>query len=106
MLGPEPGDGAVIGGPFGRNHLVGDLGLTRLLDSRAGTNSFANATRWPGCEFLSTVTDLITLLDQLKALGEIKSALATIPDPKARELEGRVHQLLEASFRSGRFAQI
>jgi hypothetical protein len=67
MLGPEPGDGAVIGGPFGRNHLVGDLGLRRLLDSRAGTNSFANATRWPGCEFLSTVTDLITLLDQLKA---------------------------------------
>ena len=48
----------------------------------------------------------VQLFSQLKALGEIKSALATIPDPKARELEGRVHQLLEASFRSGRFAQI
>ncbi len=48
----------------------------------------------------------VQLFSQLKALGEIKSALATIPDPKARDLEGRVHQLLEASFRSGRFAQI
>ena len=48
----------------------------------------------------------VQLFSQLKALGEIKSALATIPDPKARELEGRVNQLLEASFRSGRFAQI
>ncbi|MFO0618770.1 MAG: AAA family ATPase [Polyangiaceae bacterium] len=48
----------------------------------------------------------VQLFSQLKALGEIKSALATLSDPKARELEGRVNQLLEASFRSGRFAQI
>ena len=48
----------------------------------------------------------VQLFSQLKALGEIKAALATIPDAKARELEGRVNQLLEASFRSGRFAQI
>lgn len=48
----------------------------------------------------------VQLFSQLKALGEIKSALATLSDPRARELEGRVNQLLEASFRSGRFAQI
>ncbi|MEO7111322.1 MAG: AAA family ATPase, partial [Polyangiaceae bacterium] len=48
----------------------------------------------------------VQLFSQLKALGEIKAALASIPSPKARELEGRVSQLLEASFRSGRFAQI
>jgi MoxR-like ATPase len=48
----------------------------------------------------------VQLFSQLKALGEIKAALATLPSPKARELEGRVNQLLEASFRSGRFAQI
>lgn len=48
----------------------------------------------------------VQLFSQLKALGEIKAALATIPDPRARELEARVSQLLEASFRSGRFAQI
>jgi MoxR-like ATPase len=48
----------------------------------------------------------VQLFSQLKALGEIKSALGTIPDPRARELETRVNQLLEASFRSGRFAQI
>ena len=39
-------------------------------------------------------------------LGEIKTALASLSDPRARELETRVAQLLEASFRSGRFAQI
>jgi MoxR-like ATPase len=48
----------------------------------------------------------VQLFSQLKALGEIKAALATIPDAKARELEGRVAQLLDASFRSGRFAQV
>ena len=48
----------------------------------------------------------VQLFSQLKALGEIKAALATIPDARARELEARVSQLLEASFRSGRFAQI
>jgi MoxR-like ATPase len=48
----------------------------------------------------------VQLFSQLKALGEIKSALATINDPRARELEARVSQLLEASFRSGRFAQV
>jgi MoxR-like ATPase len=48
----------------------------------------------------------VQLFSQLKALGEIKTALAGITDPRARELEKRVAQLLEASFRSGRFAQI
>lgn len=53
----------------------------------------------------SAISD-VQLFSQLKALGEIKSALASITDPRARELEARVGQLLEASFRSGRFAQI
>jgi len=48
----------------------------------------------------------VQLFSQLKALGEIKTALASLPDPRARELEARVGQLLDASFRSGRFAQI
>lgn len=48
----------------------------------------------------------VQLFSQLKALGEIKTALAGMGDPKARELEARVSQLLEASFRSGRFAQL
>jgi MoxR-like ATPase len=48
----------------------------------------------------------VQLFSQLKALGEIKTALGGINDPRARELETRVSQLLEASFRSGRFAQI
>jgi len=48
----------------------------------------------------------VQLFSQLKALGEIKTALAGLTDPRARELETRVAQLLEASFRSGRFAQV
>ncbi len=48
----------------------------------------------------------VQLFSQLKALGEVKSALSTIADPRARALEKRVGQLLEASFQSGRFAQI
>ncbi len=48
----------------------------------------------------------VQLFSQLKALNEIKSALATTPDPRARELTQRVDQLLEAAFRSGRFAQL
>ena len=53
----------------------------------------------------SALSDL-QLFSQLKALGEIKNALGTIGGAKARELEQRVMQLLEASFKSGRFAQI
>jgi MoxR-like ATPase len=48
----------------------------------------------------------VQLFSQLKALGEIKAALAGLIDPRARELEQRVAQLLEASFRTGRFAQL
>ena len=48
----------------------------------------------------------VQLFTQLKALGEIKSALSTINDQRARALEKRVDQLLEASFQSGRFAQL
>lgn len=48
----------------------------------------------------------VQLFSQLKALGEIKSALATLSDDRARGLERRVDQLLEASFQSGRFAQL
>jgi MoxR-like ATPase len=45
----------------------------------------------------------VQLFSQLKALGEIKSALASSVDPRGKELIVRVDQLLEAAFRSGRF---
>lgn len=48
----------------------------------------------------------VQLFSQLKALGEIKSALSTLSGDRARGLETRVDQLLEASFQSGRFAQL
>jgi MoxR-like ATPase len=48
----------------------------------------------------------LQLFSQLKALGEIKTALSQIPDPQARALEQRVRQLLDAALKSGRFAQL
>jgi MoxR-like ATPase len=48
----------------------------------------------------------VQLFSQLKALGEIKSALSTLQDQRARALEKRIDQLLEATFQSGRFAQL
>jgi MoxR-like ATPase len=48
----------------------------------------------------------VQLFSQLKALNEIKSALSASSDARAKELLQRVDQLLEAAFRSGRFAQI
>jgi MoxR-like ATPase len=48
----------------------------------------------------------VQLFSQLKALNEIKAALAASADPRAAELGKRVDQLLEAAFRSGRFAQL
>jgi len=48
----------------------------------------------------------VQLFSQLKALGEIRSALGTIGGDRARALEKRVDQLLEASFQGGRFAQL
>ena len=48
----------------------------------------------------------VQLFSQLKALGEVRAALASIPTPEARALEARVAQLLDASFKSGRYAQI
>jgi MoxR-like ATPase len=48
----------------------------------------------------------VQLFSQLKSLNEIKAALASSPDARAKELAQRVDQLLEAAFRSGRFAQI
>ncbi len=48
----------------------------------------------------------LQLFSQLKALGEIKSALSQMTDPQARAIEQRVAQLLDASLKSGRFAQV
>jgi MoxR-like ATPase len=45
----------------------------------------------------------VQLFSQLKALSEVKTALAASPDPRAKELIGRVDQLLDAAFRGGRF---
>ena len=46
----------------------------------------------------------VQLFSQLKALNEIKAALASSQDPRGPELRQRVDQLLEATFRGGRFA--
>jgi MoxR-like ATPase len=48
----------------------------------------------------------VQLFSQLKALNEIKAALGASSDQRAPELVRRVDQLLEAAFRSGRFAQL
>ena len=48
----------------------------------------------------------LQLFSQLKALGEIKTALSSSSDPRAKELIGRADQLLEAAFRSGRLTQV
>ena len=48
----------------------------------------------------------LQLFSQLKALGEIKTALVQLTDPRARQLEQRVVELLDASLKSGRFAQL
>jgi MoxR-like ATPase len=48
----------------------------------------------------------VQLFSQLKALNEIKASLTGLPDPRAPELLARIDQLLEAAFRSGRFAQL
>ena len=48
----------------------------------------------------------VQLFSQLKALNEIKAALASSQDARGAELVQRVDQLLEAAFRSGRFAQL
>jgi MoxR-like ATPase len=53
----------------------------------------------------STLGD-VQLFSQLKALGEIKTALATMQDERARKLEKRVQDLLDASFKTGRFANL
>jgi MoxR-like ATPase len=45
----------------------------------------------------------VQLFSQLRALNEIKSALSSSVDSRAKELVVRVDQLLEAAFRSGRF---
>ena len=48
----------------------------------------------------------VQLFSQLKALNEIKAALVASTDPRALELIGRVDQLLEAAFRSGRLGAL
>lgn len=48
----------------------------------------------------------VQLFSQLKALNEIKAALAGLSDPRTAQLQQRVDQLLDAAFRSGRFAQL
>lgn len=53
-----------------------------------------------------TVLGDVQLFSQLSALNEIKSALASLQDPRARELERRVQDLLDASFKTGRFANL
>lgn len=53
-----------------------------------------------------TVLGDVQLFSQLSALNEIRTALASLQDPRARELERRVQDLLDASFKTGRFANL
>jgi MoxR-like ATPase len=48
----------------------------------------------------------VQLFSQLKALNEIKAALGSSTDARAKELIQRIDHLLEAAFRSGRFARV
>ncbi len=48
----------------------------------------------------------VQLFSHLKVLNEIKTALAGSPDPRAAGLRQRIDDLLEATFRGGRFAQL
>ncbi len=48
----------------------------------------------------------VQLFSQLKLLGELKGALASHVDPRARQLAGRVDRLLEAAFHGGRFGAL
>jgi MoxR-like ATPase len=48
----------------------------------------------------------VQLFSQLKALGEVKAALVSLDEPRARALERRIEQLLSASFQSSRFTSI
>ncbi len=48
----------------------------------------------------------VQLFSQLKLLGELKGALASHADPRARELAGRVDRLLDAAFKGGRFGAL
>ncbi len=48
----------------------------------------------------------VQMFTQLKVLREIKASLSVSPEPRAGELVKRIDQLLEAAFRSGRFAQL
>ena len=52
-----------------------------------------------------TLSD-VQLFSQLKLLGELKGALASHADPRARELAGRVDLLLDAAFKGGRFGAL
>lgn len=48
----------------------------------------------------------VQLFSQLKLLGELKGALASHADARARELAGRVDALLDAAFKGGRFGAL
>jgi MoxR-like ATPase len=48
----------------------------------------------------------VQLFSQLKLLGELKGALSSHADAKARELAGRVDLLLDAAFKGGRFGAL
>jgi MoxR-like ATPase len=48
----------------------------------------------------------VQLFSQLKALSEVKTALAGSSDPRAAEVMARVDQLLDAAFQGGRLGHI
>ena len=78
----------------------------RRVRGRASRRSRRRSTACGRCSPGGGGLSDVQLFSQLKALNEIKAALGASPDPRAQELAKRVDQLLEAAFRSGRFAQL
>ncbi len=48
----------------------------------------------------------VQLFAQLRLLGELKTALSSQPEPRARDLAQRVDVLLDAAFKGGRFGAL
>ena len=73
-----------------------DVGIESLLEEINRIRALLTGER--------PMTD-IQLFSHLKALNEIKAALAAIGSPPAQEASGRVDQLLGHVFQSGKFSQ-
>lgn len=82
--------------PEARRFGAADVGLDALVDEINRIRDLLTSDR--------PMSD-VQLFSHMKALGEIKDALAAIGTPPAREALGRVDQLLGHVFESGKFAK-